>query len=232
MISLFQNNIKTQYFTIIFYQLLPLGLSLNNQQLVSCDWMETWIPLSFRIQKSLSASSPSRVCWTRISPTGVSCIAGRFFTIWATRKACQQACPPVNNSPRHRDAPLVPLGKNNATVKTKRQSILGPCIRRNRISEWIMEADHRVVGGLPKMGDRNDIFNRLYHLEISLYPSCDFTLPSEKVNVNDLVHALDRKVNTGSATKAWRWVSSGPLLHEFPLCNKDTWQKGNTDGLI
>lgn len=65
-----------------------------------------------------------------------------------------------------------------------------------------MEADYRVVGGLPKMGDRNDIFNRLYHLEISLYPSCDFTLPSEKVNVNDLVHALDRKVNTGSATKA------------------------------
>ena len=65
-----------------------------------------------------------------------------------------------------------------------------------------MEDDHRVVGGLPKMGDRNDIFNRLYHLEISLYPSSDFTLPSEKVKVNNLDHVLDCKVNTGSAAKA------------------------------
>ena len=78
-----------------------------------------------------------------------------------------------------------------------------------------MEDDHRVVGGLPKMGDRNDIFNRLYHLEISLYPSSDFTLPSEKVKVNNLDHVLDCKVNTGSAAKAWWRVSSGPLLHEL-----------------
>ena len=143
MISLFQNNIKTRYFTIIFYHLLPLGLSFNNQQLVSCDWMETWIPLSFRIQKSLSASSPGSVCRTWISPTEVSCIAGRFFTIWATSEACQQACPPVNNSPRHRDAPLVPLGKNTPQSRQKDSLfwdlVLGGIEKANELWKLITE---------------------------------------------------------------------------------------------
>lgn len=64
-----------------------------------------------------------------------------------------------------------------------------------------MEADRRVEGSPPKMEDRNDIFNRLHHLEIFLHPSCHFTPPSEKANTNDLVHVHNCKIITASAAK-------------------------------